>query len=110
MVLPVRNALISAPVRSTARADPIRPTTPVLTTTAHAIKRMILSSLKRGRCRTGDRVYQHSASARPRGLFITELDLSPASPADIGAVCGRTSARTTAKQILFCLGARRVHD
>src|SRR5712691_2244166 len=46
MVLPEINALISAPVISAARADAIRPATPAVTTIPHAIKRMILSSLK----------------------------------------------------------------
>src|SRR5215470_3108896 len=42
VVLSERNAFISAPVMSAARADPIRPTTPVVTMMAHAIIRMVL--------------------------------------------------------------------
>jgi hypothetical protein len=49
-----RNALISAPVISAARADPIRPTTPVVMMMVCAAIRMILFLPKRGRFRLRD--------------------------------------------------------
>src|SRR5205085_10252840 len=81
----------------TARADPISPTTPVLTTMAHAMKRMILSSLNEdaadGRpCLTAFRL----GTSQRRSYHRTQSD--PTLPADIGAA-----------NFSFCFGTHPVY-
>src|SRR5262245_49397402 len=104
MVLSEINALISAPVISAAKADPIRPTTPLVIMVAHATKRMILFPLLKTRtlpiersCLTAFRL------GTSPSCHTTELGQTQLSPAEIR---GCTSAHAATQHILFCFGSK----